>query len=73
MDNNEFDERFRKMAQEVIEQALSDIKRGKFGQKDEAIKWFNERSTIGFGYGWCLGLSGYNPNTIRRIINKIAK
>jgi len=38
--------------------------------KNMALKWFNERSDGPFGYGWCLVLTGYNPNQIRKLINQ---
>ena len=44
------------------------IDRGIASLGNEALAWFNERSTIVCGYGWCLGVSGANPNAIRRKI-----
>lgn len=39
----------------------------------ETLCWFNSRETTPLGYGWCLGLSGLNPNVIRRSIDRILR
>ncbi len=44
------------------------IKAHRIDAKRDAIMWFNERHQTPGGYGWCLGVSGGNPNVIRRSI-----
>ena len=51
---------------EIILGAMRDLSHKE--HQSEALAWFNERSTIVCGYGWCLGVSGANPNAIRRKI-----
>ena len=51
---------------EIILGAMRDLSQKE--HQNEALAWFNERSTIVCGYGWCLGVSGANPNAIRRKI-----
>ena len=75
-----------RMAFDCIKGALTDIRKLKNLDKrvfrgrekkvfedngKNAIKWFNERSEEIFGYGWCLHYSRLNPNSIRKIINRL--
>ena len=61
--------RIGKLAKEIIQRALLDLQNK--GYRKEVLEWFNKRDSHVFGYGWCLGHSRYNPNTIRRAINMI--
>ena len=70
-------DRYMDLAQQTIVQALADVRGYSHRARDwdgkcrrEAMAWFNERSTKPFGYGWCLEVSGMNPNAIRDAINK---
>jgi hypothetical protein len=58
------------MAREMILLALLDIKKAGDHSDDgaDALRWFNERLTTPFGYGWCLQQGGMNPNAIRKAI-----
>ena len=56
---------------EIILGAMRDLSQKE--HQNEALAWFNERSTIVCGYGWCLGVSGANPNAIRRKIVETMK
>ena len=54
------------MARETIMLSLQDVKKkGNLNEGADALKWFNDRHTTPFGYGWCLQQSGMNPNDIR--------
>lgn len=60
-------EGIRKLAISLISSALIDLKKPK-PLKLDALMWFNERSQFICGYGWCLQMSGGNPNIIRKSI-----
>jgi hypothetical protein len=71
-------DRFKDMAHETICLALLDLnplretkdsKVRRLKIREETIAWFKQRSTEPFGYGWCLNLTGYNPNALRKYIN----
>lgn len=66
---NHSSESVRFLAREMIWQGLRDIqKRGNRHEGAEALIWFNERSLAPGGYGWCLGCSSMNPNSVRKFI-----
>jgi len=75
MDNTTQFEAYRKLAQETIQTSLLDLKHSRTarqrGELEDVLGWFNRRDTTPFGYGWSLGLSGFNPNVVRRAINRI--
>jgi len=73
-----FEDATKAMARETILISLADLQ--EFSQRtdghhelQDVLKWFNDRHTVAFGYGWCLEQSGMNPNDIRIGINKILK
>jgi len=53
---------------DIIIGAVRDLSKKQY--QAEALGWFNERSIVVGGYGWCLFVSGANPNAIRKIIVK---
>ena len=80
-----FIERIRDFGSEIIRSSLADLSKkrhrmlsidGKkvkivdFPYSNESLLWFNERSQNVFGYGFCLRRTGFNPNNIRKLINK---
>lgn len=54
---------------EVIAKALEDYQVDP--QNGEPGEWFKSRSMTAGGYGWCLDVSGVNPNGVRRILDKM--
>lgn len=40
---------------------------------ESIMRWFNDRQQVPFGYGWCLSITGANPNAVRERINAIVK
>jgi hypothetical protein len=57
------------MAIEMILVSLSDLKSCEFAHEEEnLLAWFKERSQEVGGYGWCLLVSGANPNMLRKEI-----
>ena len=75
-----FGDRYEALAEDTIHQALLDVRGYPLRSKQtneklrkEALAWFNDGSDKPFGYRWCLGLSGSNPNGIRQQINKWCK
>ena len=70
------------LALETIMNALYDIRdrnkpsdnRGAGNRQQNfrnAMAWFKRRDQEVFGYGWCLVMTGANPNDCRRLINEI--
>ena len=82
VDKEDYAYKISRLASDMIRVSLNDIKRGSqftnsksdtflrnYRDKENALRWFNERSTSPFGYGWCLQYSGINPNLVRKTIN----
>jgi hypothetical protein len=81
---DDFELGVKKLTAEMIHQALADLANRKKPQAkmghslanrelrySDARKWIDENSLNVFGFRWCLGLCGVNPNFIRRAIKKI--
>ena len=59
---------YQRLAADTIVQAVRDL--GDRRYRDDALAWLNTRETSLLGYGWCLGLSGANPNLVRAAISQ---
>ncbi|MCK9544589.1 MAG: hypothetical protein M0R03_21420 [Novosphingobium sp.] len=55
---------YKELAKDTIKDALK--------RYNKNVWWFKERSQEPFGYGWCLDITGINPNKIRELINTVA-
>lgn len=62
---------YERLAKSVILDAIQEFAGKDVRGRKNALKWFNERSGEVFGYGWCLSVSGMNPNVIRAKINEL--
>lgn len=79
----DYSDKIKVMAREIIENALHELRSYRrkrhinnsaqqtaFRGFESTLAWFNARSDVTFGYGWCLHYSQINPNVIRSAINK---
>lgn len=58
------------LALELIVQSVRDSTSRVPHYREEALAWFRERSQMPCGYGWCLRVTGANPNVVRKYIGK---
>jgi len=64
-----FDAGAKALATEMIALTIADLGKCKTrAEERDIIKWFDARSQEPMGYGWCLSVSGANPNSVRKLI-----